>query len=360
MSSIQIGSVPRGQQEDSAQPQGKREVSPLIWLVLAVSAIAVVVIGWFLVHSADTIAEETSLGRVWVGSILLAGATSSPELMTNIHAGWQGTPDFVVGNVLGSNLCNMALLGIVDLSRWSGSVLAQVSPHHLFTASFASFLTAAFGAFVLLRLPYSIGGVGLDTLFLVVVFVSGSYLLQRLENHTNLGEAREVRAFSGDIRRLRKAVVTFLLAVIALFPSTFYFVHSAREVATLTGLNETFIGTTLLAITTSLPELASSLMAVRIGQYELAVGNMFGSNAFNMTLLFVGDLAYRKGSVLADANQTHLITAFFSIALMMVGAMGICFQGERVRWWQRLDGFLLLLLYFLTIFLLWHRGVPIG
>ncbi len=328
----------------------------MIWFALALSAFGIVVTGWLLVRSAAVISEETPLGRVWVGSILLAGATSLPELMTNLHAGWQEAPDFVVGNVLGSNLCNMALLGIVDLSRWTGTVLGRVSTHHIFTAALASLLTASVGAFLLLRLPFSIAGIGVDSLALLTGFVIGSYLLHKLEQGENENRDNQATA-EGRPHRLLKALSVFFIAAVVLFVSTLQFVSSAREAARLTGLGETFVGTTLLAITTSLPELASSLIAVRMGHYELAVGNMFGSNAFNMTLLFFGDLAYRKGSVLAHASSDHLLTAFFSVALMMVGIMGISFRGERTRWWQRMDGALLLCLYLLAVFLLWQRGI---
>lgn len=328
----------------------------MAWLIFFISAIFVVGSGWVLVRCSDVIAEETKLGRVWVGSILLAGATSLPELMTNINAGWRGAADIIVGNVLGSNLCNMAVLGLTDLSRWSGSVLAQASPHHLFTASLGTFLTALVGAFLAIRLPFQIGRVGIDTTALLLGFLIGSYLLRHLSHPEDLSAPPPVTKKGA----LWKAIICFLISATVLFIATSFLVDSAQIIAKITGLGETFVGTTMVALATSLPELSSSVIAAMMGRYDLAVGNMFGSNAFNMTLLFFGDMAFRGGAILRVASRDHIITAFFAVALMMVGAMGIAYRKERKRWWQRLDGFLLVVLYILVVFILWQQGRRVG
>src|SRR5690606_32250342 len=108
----------------------------MLWLQFFASALAVVVAGVGLVRCSDVIAEKGPLGRMWVGAVLLAGATSLPEVATSISAGWMGFPDIAVGNVYGSNTFNIFILAVADLLEGRGSILRKVSPGHILSAVF--------------------------------------------------------------------------------------------------------------------------------------------------------------------------------------------------------------------------------
>jgi cation:H+ antiporter len=101
------------------------------------------------------------------------------------------------------------------------------------------------------------------------------------------------------------------------------------EIAEITGISTTFIGTSLVGIVTSLPELVTTFAAVRLGAFDLAVGNLFGSNAFNMAILFIADMAYWKGPLLAAVEPAHAVTALVGIVLMSVGNMGLIYRAEK-------------------------------
>ena len=115
------------------------------------------------------------------------------------------------------------------------------------------------------------------------------------------------------------------MAIVAAGP---FLASAADRIANLTGLGSTFVGTTLVALCTSLPELVAALTAVRMGAFDLAVGNVFGSNAFNMVLFFPLDLIH-PGSLFAAVSQSHVLTALSTIVVTGVAIMGQLYQVEK-------------------------------
>jgi cation:H+ antiporter len=121
-----------------------------------------------------------------------------------------------------------------------------------------------------------------------------------------------------------------------------------------TGIGATFIWTSLVAITTSLPELVTAIAAVRLGAFDLAVGNLFGSNAFNMAAFFFADAAYRGGGLLSHVSSAHALTALWSILMMNVGLMGIIYRAEKRFMLIEPDSLLMIVLYLAGLWLLFQ------
>jgi cation:H+ antiporter len=137
----------------------------------------------------------------------------------------------------------------------------------------------------------------------------------------------------GDTSRsvLRGGLVGFGVAAVGLLATAPLLVVSAEALAAEAGLTESFVGTLLVGLTTSFPEIAATIAAVRLGALDLAVGNIFGSNAFNMTILLAMDVAYTQGPVLAHASQDHARTALFAAIAVGFGLMGILARrGNRI------------------------------
>ena len=129
---------------------------------------------------------------------------------------------------------------------------------------------------------------------------------------------------------------------------------SANQIAEQSGVSSGFIGTSLVAIATSLPELVTTLAAVRLGAFDLAVGNLFGSNAFNMAAFFFVDTAYRSGPLLNVVLDTHAMTALWSILLMSTALMGIIYRVEKRYMLIEPDSFVIILGYCLGLWLLFQ------
>jgi cation:H+ antiporter len=129
--------------------------------------------------------------------------------------------------------------------------------------------------------------------------------------------------------------------------------HTADELAALTGLGRTFFGTVFVASVTSLPEIVTTLEAVRMGARDLAIGNIFGSNAFNMVIPALGDLASGQ-PILTMAADTHLITAAAVILVTAVATMGLLYRAEKRYWLVEPDSALVMLLIFGALGLVYY------
>lgn len=333
------------------------------WILFFASAVVIVVAGTKLSHYGDQIAGLTGLGRLWIGVVLMAAATSLPEVFTTVSAGLLNAPDLAAGDLFGAGLSNMLTLGLIDLLHRSKRVWQQAAFEHALVASLAMVLTGLAAFFVLFRFPVEHGGIGLGSLLLLLIYVLGIRLVFRQEDVKRrqreqqvVAEAEAMRDDAHVVRRvaLRRAAIGFAAATLALLVAAPFLARSAREIAEITGISEMFIGTSLVAITTSLPELVTSLAAVRLGAFDLAVGNLFGSNAFNMAAFVFADLAYREGALLNAVSSAHALTALWSILLMNVGLMGIIYRVEKRYLLIEPDSFVMILGYFFGLWLLFR------
>lgn len=335
----------------------------MTWLIFTCSAGAIVLAGAKLSHYGDRIADLTGLGRVWIGVVLMAAATSLPELLTTISAGALQAPDLAAGNLFGAGLANMLTLGVIDLLHRQKRVWQHAALEQCLVAGLAMILTSLAAFFVLFRSEISHAGIGLGSLALLLLYVLGMRLVFRQEDVKR--RAREQAALAkaesetdsllarvGRRDALKAAGTGFGAATLVLLIAAPFLASSANDLAEQTGISASFIGTSLVAIVTTLPELVASLTAVRLGAFDLAVGNLFGSNAFNMAAFAFADLAYREGPILSMIAPSHALTAAWSIVLMNVGLMGIIYRVEKRYWLIEPDSLLMMFGYLLGLWLL--------
>jgi cation:H+ antiporter len=309
-------------------------IGPALQFLLC--AAIIVVAGTFLTRFADAIAELTRLGRLVVGSVLLAGATSLPELTVDIAAIRIGAADLAVGDLMGSSVFNLLILAILDLSTYSrGQMISRRGVAHslsgIFSASMAAIVAVSLLTAGMFK-GYSIGGASPAVLFILFGYFAGVrlvYMDQQLALHGSPdAEPQEVPLPAG--MTLTKAIVGFVICAGVIFITGPFLAHAADDLAEITGLGKTFVGTTLVALSTSLPELVSMIAALRMRAIDLAIGNVFGSNAFNMILLVPLDILH-DGSLLADVSQRHVITCVAGVLATQVAVLGMLYQVENRR-----------------------------
>lgn len=334
----------------------------MTWIIFVVSATVIVIAGIKLTQHGDQIAELTGLGRLWIGTVLMAAATSLPEVFTDVSAALLDAPDLAVGDLFGSSLANMLILGIVDQVHRQKRVWQQEALEHTLAAALAMALTGLAGFFILIKAGVAHGGVGLDTLLLFTIYVLGMRVVYRQEGAQRRQKERE-RVVEAKVEEdrdklrlsgIRRAGVGFGIAALGLLAAAPILAVSAKGIAEQTGISASFIGTSLVAISTSLPELVTTFAAVRLGAFDLAVGNLFGSNAFNMAALFIVDIAYRQGPLLSAVNHSHAMTALWGILLMNIGLMGIIYRAEKRFFLIEPDSFLMIVGYAIGMWLLFR------
>ena len=339
----------------------------LLWqwvAIFATAGVVVVVAGTVLARSGDEIATRTGLGGLLVGMLLLAGATSLPELATDVSAALANAPDLAVGDLFGSSMANMAILAVIDLVH-RGRVWPSVGVGHARLAAIAIGLTAFAVLAILSPIGVAIGWVGIETVLIVIAYIAAAAWM-----HRSRGEGGRTTRPTGEIvaptgwggetaatRSLRYEVGRFGVAALVILVAAPLLAVSGKGIADETGVGQTFIGALLLAAATSLPELVASLVAVRIGAYDLAVGNLFGSNAFNMTVLFAADVAYLPGPILAAVAPAQVVAGIGAILLMAIALAAVA-HGVLTRI-RRLepDAVLVLLTYVFLLGALWRASV---
>ncbi|NLV73767.1 MAG: hypothetical protein GXY52_03640, partial [Chloroflexi bacterium] len=151
----------------------------MIYVVFIVSSFLLVLAATKLAEFADAIALRTGLGRLFIGSLLLAAGTSLPEFLTTISSLQNGVPDLAAGNIFGSNLLNVALLGFLDLAYWRTRFLQRVANRHILICALCFLLTSLTVFFVQANIPLRIGWVGLDSILVIVVYLIAVYELHR-------------------------------------------------------------------------------------------------------------------------------------------------------------------------------------
>lgn len=322
----------------------------------ALSAGAIVVAGIFLARASDSIGEITKLGRLFAGSILLAGATSLPELLVDISAIRKGMPDLALGDLMGSSLMNLLILAVADLlHRNPNKMFSRAGAQHALAATISINMTVL--ACIAIFLGPQLAGLGLGEIGLGPLAIAGTYILGiRLVYYDQKALVPAALREEGGKRRLASSLSIYFASALAILLAAPYLAESAGKIAELSGLGKTFIGTSLVAMCTSLPEIVSTAAAVRMGAFDLAVGNIFGSNAFNMIILVPLDLVH-EGNLLGSVSRAHVLTGLSVILATSVAVMGQLYQVEKRKKFIEPDAFAVIGIVLGTFFLLYWLGI---
>ena len=307
----------------------------LAWLLIQFTVCAVLIAraGYVLSRSADALAEGHGWGRGWVGLALLATVTSLPELASGISAvAFVDAPNLAVGNALGACVVNLLFLVVVDALQRHQPLYREASATHLLSAGFGVVMLG----FVALSL---LTGTRAPAVLHVGVYspmLLGLYLLALKGVH---GHERQAMAAGAATRSPAPAGQTrdewrrFCLASLVVLAAGSWLPKVADGLATALGLSRSFVGTVLMAVVTTLPEMAVTLGALRLGALDMAIGNLLGSNLFNVMILAVDDVFYVRGPLLADAAPVHASTAVTALVMTGLVIIGLVMrpQGRTLR-----------------------------
>lgn len=338
----------------------------LIWLQFALCAALIGSAGYQLSRYGDAIARRTGLSGSWIGLALLATVTSLPELATGItsvtvaHA-----PNLAVGDALGSCVVNLVFLVVIDLFFRKEPVWHRASQGHVLAGAFGVVMLG----FTLVSLlmgqvkpalntdvaaASALLGFGLTTPVLLVLYLVAMRSVFAYERDHAVQVATELDA---TLPALRTAIIRFALAACVVAGAGVWLPFVATDLANAMGWNKSFVGSLFVALATSMPELAVTLSALRMGALDMAIGNLLGSNLFNVLILAVDDVFYRPGVLLAHVSPVHAVTAASAITMTGLAMVGLFFKpGSRVL---RAVGWIslgLLAMYLLNTYVLYLYG----
>jgi cation:H+ antiporter len=325
----------------------------MIWVQFAATALVIVLAGTRLARYGDVLGEKSGLGRSWIGVVLLAATTSLPELFTGFGAtALASLPDIALGDVLGSCMFNLLILSFMDAIQ-PEPLSTRAHQGHALSIGFGLLLVGVAGmGLVAGRQVPALGWIGPASPALMVLYFIAMRTIFRHEQNRRLAETREVaeELQYGEIT-LRSAVVHYSLAAFAVVAAALWLPRLGAELARETGLGEAFVGSLFIAITTSLPEIVVSLTAVRIGALDLGIGNVLGSNLFNLLILGLDDVFYLRGPLMADAGATHLVSIVAIVIMNALFLIGLTYKVMTKRFVVTWDTGAIAVVYGLSVVL---------
>lgn len=320
-------------------------------VIFGFSAVLIWIAGTFLERYADAISDRTGLGQAFTGVLLLSTATSLPEVATTITAVvLLNNPTLAVYNLLGSVALQTAILAIADRVKPRSGAMTYFRPR---------FVLLIQGVGLLMLLQLTVAGItahGLPTVFsisawtivLFLVYLGTLYLTYRYRGQPrwtptkrdDMPKERPSEAKSNKESRtaykertagrsMLSLWLRFCGASLAVLVAGWSTAQSADVLAQQTGLGNEFLGATLLALATGLPEVSTTVAASRNGHYSMAISNIFGSNAFCIGLLFLAELLYRGGTILEQVQGSLVFICAIAAVMTSIYLFGMLERQDR-------------------------------
>tara|TARA_B100001123_G_scaffold58467_1_gene62940 strand:+ start:1438 stop:2442 length:1005 start_codon:yes stop_codon:yes gene_type:complete len=291
------------------------------------SAAVIVVAAVSLAFCGDKIGSHSRLGRLWVGSVLLAGTTSLPELVTTVTAVRIDAPSLSWGNILGANMLNMATLSVMlaIFLKTNFSVIQQ--REQLIIGSLVIGLTVIAVGSSYLDIETKISVVSPASGCIIILFLLYFILTRRTKQPNELTSMGTANSASYPLTR---TWIWFTCSALGILISAPYLASSAQAISHYSGLSENFIGVLGLALVTTLPELTTTATALKIKAYDLGISNMLGTNAINIVILAIADAFYSGGSLFSKIDNSNIVTGVTSILLTAVMILAL-YQTQNGR-----------------------------
>lgn len=266
------------------------------------------------VNGAVGVAKFCGMSTLLIGMVIIGFGTSAPELTVSVLSAMQGNPQLSLGNAYGSNIANIALI------LGATAIIAPVTMKRIAITHDLPIL--AFISLISIFLVYD-GSVVRSNGSIMLALFAIIMIYNTIREARNQKSAQKIQDKTTTKKKLElgKPIFWLIIGLVLLIVSSRLLVWGAVEIASALGVSDLLIGLTIVAIGTSLPELASSIAATRKGQNDLALGNIIGSNLFN-TLAVVGIAAVISPMQKIDLAVIHRdmpLMTFFTIALIIIG-----------------------------------------
>ena len=292
-------------------------------VIFLTSAVAVVFLGNYLAKYGDALASLTGWGRLFVGSILVAFATSLPEVSNNITAVRIDNPQLALGDVLGSNMFNILTLGMVALLFGGKRFLQRVAPEQGYLILLAAVLTGLAVVALFAKSGVHVWQVGLSSIIILVAYLVGMWFVYNRRPSAANDEGGDESGMT-----LRRAWIMFILVSLGVIVSGVLLAQSVDRIAHVTGVSSGVLGILAVALVTSMPEISATFAAARLGAADLGFAGVYGSCVFNITILAYADFFYRKGVVVNTADPEHYIAGVIALGLIIWG--GVLLWGRNL------------------------------
>ena len=287
----------------------------MIYLLYLVLAMIVVGLSIRISYYVDLIDKTTDLSGAFIGGVMLAAVTSLPELFTSMSATvFLGKPELVIGNILGSNIFNLFVLATLVVIMYKKVNRAYISKSHTNVTAWLIVTYALLTLPIYFNKDVTILGVSIISLVIGVIYI---LCIKKMATSTEEEADNEDSEIYTTLTS-KQLFTRFALLSVLLVISSIGITYVSDIVAIKLNLDVTLAGALLLGIATSLPELASCIALAKIGNLNAMIGNITGSNIFNLFILLLADISFTTGSIYTSNQQSHNLVFFGFISTLAI------------------------------------------
>jgi cation:H+ antiporter len=335
---------------------------PVNMALFLILALGVWWAGTRLTLAADLISGQLKISRTTFGLVFLATATSLPEIVTTFSGSLLQNADLVLNNLFGGIALQTTILAIADF--WARGAITNYprKASNALEATLLVTLLVCLHIVVLLGEPVTFYGVGLGSVVIALIYIFALVLLRRYEDENDwvpvdlplppdLTQFKLIPVSTAKPLTTRQVWGVTAITCSSILVLGIGLVAVSEALAIQTGLGSSFIGVTLLAGATSLPELATTITAVRMGAYTLAISNIFGSNLIMIVLVFPADMLYRVGPILKNTSQTLELAIALGILTTSIYLVGLIVRRKINFLGFGIDSIAVIALYVSSLFI---------
>ena len=357
---------------------------PALSIIFLLAAAVVWIGGKKLSVLSDEMATQTGIGRALIGVLMLGGITSLPEVATTLTASLAGNAGMAVSNILGGVSMQVTILAVVDFWVRKQPISTSTSGIVVIMQGLLLIILLAFSGIFMLIPSWMIFHVGISSVIIFFLFLFSLLIVHRFNSfewvsfhkskfetiqhiikHLQEQELQIKRSQIGEIDKSTKKEISvgtylwrkggsLLLLSMLILVAGYIIVKTSESIAMQTGIGNNFAGLVLVAITTSLPEISTTIGSVKLKRYDMAFSNIFGTNLFDVALVFIADLFFMKGAVLGALDNFTVVAAFHGIILTAVYLTGISAKSRKRFLGTGFDSWLILILYISGIIILFN------
>lgn len=332
-----------------------------LWINAVIFLAAAAAVWWAgtrLTRYADAISEMTGLGQAFIGMLLLGGITSLPEIAVTVTAGATGSAGLAVSNILGGVALQVVVIAVGDsLLRGHAMTFQIAKPVILLQGVFCCLLLCMMVAAILVG-DVAVVGVGLWSTGILLAGILMMWLISRYKGSQRWRPIPEPTHERGEKKgkpdSLRRAVLLTSAMGSVIVAAGFLLARTGEAIAGHTGISENFVGATLVGVSTSLPEISTVVAAVLIRRYMMAFADIFGTNIFDLMLIFLIDVAYPGPAVINEQGGFAAFGAVLGIAVTLIYVSGLIERSNRTLWRLGIDSWAVIATYLGGVGVLWY------
>ena len=299
-----------------------------VWLLYALTLVVVIFVSNKIGGIVDALDRKTKLSGAFLGAVLLAGVTSLPELVTSLTAAIMGEPDMTQGNILGSNVFDITIIGLLLVIYFKRIKTRSVSRANIIFDFFVFAITALILVLAICNVQVVIPYININILtpLIIVLYVVALLATRKAED---VDESKDESVNKYEEKSKKYLAWSFVGYSVVLVGVSVAMTFLAESLAETYGLGKGLAGALFLGVPTSLPEIISSFALLRFGNFNAAYGNIIGSCLFNYAVLAIADIAYTSGTVFLTDLQTIVLSACLLMATALMIILGLVKRGNN-------------------------------